>query len=433
MSESIFDIRSDEVQEILGHIPGRITRWGIALVLVFIIILISGSWFFNYPDIILTPVTILTQNPPASIITRSTGKIENIFVKDNQSIDEGTTLAIIENTASYHDIYYLIRFTDSIKSNNNLSDSASFLTFKPGMTLGEVQDSYLSFVKSYQEFRQFFLLNYFNNKIRYLQKEIEKNRAYSNRLVVQKELLEKDIDLYQEKYRRDSLLYVKEVISLSQLEDTKSNLLKKKLVFEATMTDLANNQIRITQIDQDILDNRLKRMEKKNEVVRNLNDSFENLSNQLISWEYKYLLKSPVSGKVSFNKFWSPNQNVNTGDKVMTIVPDKPCRIIGKAELPIRGAGKVKIGQSVNIKLDNYPYNEFGMIKATVSSISLTPEDSSYSVELALPDGLKTNYNKILPFSQKLQGTAEIITENVSLLERIFNPLKLILKEHLSS
>jgi HlyD family secretion protein len=110
----------------------------------------------------------------------------------------------------------------------------------------------------------------------------------------------------------------------------------------------------------------------------------------------------------------------------------KDARISGKIYLPLTGAGKVKVGQKVNIKLDNYPYMEFGMIQVKVGSISMIPtlinENRVYIVGVEFPDRLKTNYGYDLIFTEEMQGVAEVITEDLSLLQRIFFPFKHVLK-----
>ena len=46
-SEKI-EIRSDEVQDILGMVPSWIVRWGTVVILVTVLAILTGSWFFNY-------------------------------------------------------------------------------------------------------------------------------------------------------------------------------------------------------------------------------------------------------------------------------------------------------------------------------------------------------------------------------------------------
>jgi HlyD family secretion protein len=159
-----------------------------------------------------------------------------------------------------------------------------------------------------------------------------------------------------------------------------------------------------------------------------LSQSYENLIGRIAQWEQSYLLKAPISGIVTFTKFWSINQNVKAGDKVVTVVPEEEGKIIGKVTLPIRGSGKVKVGQRVNIKFANFPHMDYGIVTGIIKSKSLVSSDNFYSLEVDLPNKLRTSYGKDLDFSQEMQGTAEIITEDIRLLERIFKPIKSILK-----
>ena len=110
----------------------------------------------------------------------------------------------------------------------------------------------------------------------------------------------------------------------------------------------------------------------------------------------------------------------------MTIIPNGNPDIVGKLLLPMQGSGKVNKGQKVNVKLQNFPYMEYGMISGIINNISLVPNDSHYYVEVVFPAGLKTNYGKTLQFSQNLQGSAEIITDDRRLLHRIIQPLRSI-------
>jgi HlyD family secretion protein len=74
---------------------------------------------------------------------------------------------------------------------------------------------------------------------------------------------------------------------------------------------------------------------------------------------------------------------------------------------------------------------EYGMVKGTVGSVSLVPSDDNYTVEIDLPQDLKSNYNILLPFSQEMKGDVEIITEDLRLIQRFFNPVKSLLKHRI--
>ena len=106
--------------------------------------------------------------------------------------------------------------------------------------------------------------------------------------------------------------------------------------------------------------------------------------------------------------------------------------------MPANGMGKVKIGCDVIIKLDNYPYMEYGSVKGKVKAISLTPnsiktdnqgDTGSYLVLVDLPNELTTNYGTKLEFKYELKGTVEIITNSRRLMQRLFDNFRYTLHQ----
>ncbi|MEA4984336.1 hypothetical protein SDC9_35409 [bioreactor metagenome] len=97
---------------------------------------------------------------------------------------------------------------------------------------------------------------------------------------------------------------------------------------------------------------------------------------------------------------------------------------IAFVEVPAKGAGKIHSGQQVIIKITAYPYLEFGHINGITQQISPIQERESYLVEVKIGKKLVTTTKKELKLSGSLSATAEIITENRRLIERIFAPIK---------
>ncbi len=129
------------------------------------------------------------------------------------------------------------------------------------------------------------------------------------------------------------------------------------------MTNLANTQITMNNLSRNIEEqNRLKSESIFNQLSK-LRREFTNLINQLSTWEQDFVLKTPISGQVTFTNFWSVNQFVKTGKWFLRLYLISEQKIIGKANFPIAGAGKVEKMQRVNVKLDNYPYMEFGIAR----------------------------------------------------------------------
>lgn len=430
LKKDLVEIRSEEVQEILGYIPRWIIRWGISVVFLSIFILLIGSWFFRYPDVISSSIVVTTENPPANIITRSSGKIQHLFVNDNQQVEKDEFIAVIDNPARYRHIFELKTRLTKIQPLFANFDIKHFVQFKKNYSLGELQSSYEIFLKNYEDYQYFIKLQYFQKRISSLKSQIDKHNMVYKQLLRQKEILLEEFRISKLQYERAESLFKDGIISQDSYEKSKSNFLQKDYSFEGTKTNLENEKLQISQLEQLILELGLQSREQKKKLQLELKQSYDNLGSQIAQWEHNYLLKTPISGKVSFNKYWSINQNVKAGDCVFSVVPDESLKIIGKLKLSMHGSGKVKVGQKVNIKFSNYPHMEYGMVRGVIRSKSLVPTGESYLVEVDLPNGLLTNYGKKLGFSQQMQGIAEIITENIRLLERIFHPIKSIFKKH---
>jgi len=56
-------------------------------------------------------------------------------------------------------------------------------------------------------------------------------------------------------------------------------------------------------------------------------------------------------------------------------------------------------------------------------------KDGNLLIDVALPNGLKTSYNKQITFQQEMKGSAEIVTEDLRLIERILYQFKSIFEQ----
>ena len=418
------ELRSEEVKDLLGQIPHWIVRWGMFMLFIALTLLLLGSWWFKYPDIINATIQVTTENPPYNAIARSDGKITTILVKDNQQVSAGEILAIIENPANYNDIQSLTKQLDDFRKYSvNLNENLDFVFDNP-LTLGEIQPVYAGFLKLYNDIKQNINLDYHNKKINSYRNEISKYKDYSKRLQSQSKILKQEENIAANQFKRDSSLFNQSVIPEADYEISKSKLLQKQYSYEQSRITQASNDIQISKLEQEILDLELKRNDENAKLISVTLEAYNNLIASVAEWKQKYLLRTSVDGIVSFTRIWSENQNVRTGDMVMSVIPMESGKIIGKISLPLAGSGKVKPGQSINIKFSNFPYLEYGMVKGTIRSISLVTSDNAYSVVVDLPDGLKTSYNIDLKFNQDMQGFAEIITSDKRLLEKLINPIK---------
>lgn len=417
------ELHHKEVEDILGKVPGWITRNGIVLFCFLVLLLLVGSWVFKYPDVKRAGILVTTMNPPADLEARSAGKIARLFVNNSEEVEAGEVLAMIENPASFEDVL-------ALKESMFLFDTVSLDELQndlPEMTnasLGTLQSDYSIFLKAYRDFIEFKRLDYHQRRIELLRAEVLRQKEYASSLTDRSRIAEEEYELAQRQFNRDADLYIEGVVSQSDYEKSQSEMLSKRNKWQEIVSLIAENNISLGKIEEQIVDLELKQQEQMSGNANILEESLNNLRASIASWEQSYLLIAPVGGGVSFTRFWSENQNVEAGEKVMTIIPANSGSMLGKIDLPLEGAGKVKLGDQVNIQFDNFPHLQYGMVRGEVSSISDVPDDGYYTVEVNLPHGLHTYYEKDIPFSQNMRGQAEIITEPMRLLERVLNPIR---------
>jgi multidrug resistance efflux pump len=417
---------SEPVREIMGKPPRKILRWGTTIMFLVFVLFIFFAWLIRYPDTIPAPVEITTTNPPVTLVTKITGHINSLYVKEREKVNAGQLVALMETTASMKEIELLKHTIDTVKTPESLSPQ-----MLPSFSeLGELQGFYGTFMKNLSDLNNYINNDLYGSKIVSLTDEIKGIQEFISRLSVKENLYSENQRLETKKYKRDSSLFAGKVIPESELESSHQSLLRVNMELQQARLDHSSKSIELSEKRQLLQDYRITRTDEKEKLVSVLRESFLNLKAQINLWENTYMLISPIKGIVSFTKFWSANQSVVKDEPVVSIVPVEAGKFLGRINLKMERSGKVKTGLLVNIKLSGYPYLEYGMVRGIVKSKSLVPAEDAYVIEIELPEGLTTLYGKKLDFTQNMQGTAEIITENIRLLQKIVNPFRYMVSKN---
>jgi multidrug efflux pump subunit AcrA (membrane-fusion protein) len=417
---------SEPVRELMGTPPRRILRWGTTVLFFILALFLIFAWIIRYPDTITAPAEITTVNPPVTLVSKISGNIKYLYVKDRENVTAGQIVAVMETTASLNEIKLLKETIYNIK------EPSSFLTQPvPEFSgLGEIQAYYATFLKNLNDLKNFTSNDLYGSKIASLTKEIRGIREYIARLDGKERLFSENVKIERKKFGRDSALYSAGLIPENDLEKSRQSLIRIDIELQQVRLEQAAKSIEMAEKQQLLQDYRINRIEENGKFNSLLEESFLNLKAQADIWENNYLLVSPVKGTVSFTRFWSANQSVKKDEPVVTIVPYDAGELLGRMNLKMQRSGKVKTGQMIFIKLTSYPYLEYGMLKGVVKSISLLPSGDEYIIEISLPEGLKTLYGINIEFTQKMQGTAEIITEDVRLLQKMINPFRYLISRN---
>jgi HlyD family secretion protein len=424
------ELRSEEFNEIVSMVPHWYEQWGITVVFSFMLLILVGCWFFKYPDMVTVRVDITIDNPPASVMAKATGKIEKIFVADNAQVRKDSILALLENPADFNEVLTMKGGIDSIgKLVKNpyptLPEIVGNYT-----KLGDLQTPYSLFLKQYNDYKNFIYLDYHYKKIQTINKEIQQQQKYLLKLRNRANNTNEQLALTKKQFVRDSLLFKQNVIAASDFEKSQSLFLQSKNTYESVNSELLTTDMQVTRLQQSILDLESQKLEQTSQQQNVLKESLAVLSAKVQEWEKLYILKAPLDGKVTFTRFWATNQDIKTGDIVFTVVPNGSNNFIAKLQLPIQSSGKVKTGQKVIIKLDDYPYMEYGFIRGSINKISLVSSNDFYYAEVNLPQKLITTYGKDISAKKELRGSGEIIVRDERLLYKFLLPIRTILNKN---
>jgi len=420
------ELRSDEVQEILSRVPHWMIRWGSLLFFCLILLVLLLSWLIKYPDVITAEAVLTTEIPPQKEYAQVSGKIDTIWVSDKDIVSKKSVLAILENTASHKDVYTLKSILDTISMNRE----NVFFPFDelPILFLGEIESDFAQFENSYFQYVLNRDLNPFSTEVLANEVSMAELRQRLRNLIAQRNLGDNELALEKKDLERNEHLYEKGIISAQEYENKQVEYLTTQKNYQLLGITISQLRESLSNAENTSKGTDFNKTREETRLLKNVIQAYNRLKNAVKEWELKYVLKSDIEGKVSFLNYWNTNQTVNTGDLVFTILPVADSAYIAKLRTPRTNAGKINVGQQVNLQLYDYPEYEFGVLKGRVERVSATSDvEGIYIVDVSIPTNLITSFGKPIEFRQEMRGQADIITEDLRLLERFFYQFREVL------
>lgn len=417
--------KSEEVQAIIDRMPTYWAKWVALCVGGLMGIVLLLSFLIQYPDTVDGEISVTATTAPVRLVANSNGRIQ--LLKTNKiTLEKGDVIAYIESGANYRHILLV----DSLLNTLNIKKNSSY-PLPDSLLLGDVSSAYNSFLLSFLQYDRLLSSDIYETMRQNLKQQIVSDEAVicniNDELILKKQVLNHSAS----RLRKDSILlsakgiseqeYHQQLAAYLSLQESQLNLQSSRLMKQS---EVSRNKMEIQRI-------LLEETESKEKAYSDFVTRKNELSNAINLWKERYLQYSPIQGELAYLGFWRDNSFVQSGQELFSIIPDKN-NMLGEVMIPSHGAGKVKIGQTANVKINNYPYNEYGLLKGVVLSLSRitnkiqTPNGmgDAYQVIVSFPDGTVTNFGKLLPLDFETKGTAEIITKRKRLIERLFDNLK---------
>lgn len=301
--------------------------------------------------------------------------------------------------------------------------------------MGDLQADWASFVSSCQGYRDYITRSVMTKKRILLGKQIDKQKELYRQMQMQLTTMMEDQRYEEKSFTRDSSLFRLNLVSEQEYEESIRRLLQTRNSVASFRSQMTSTELSIIQLEEQLVELSIQEEDETLAFEDAIRTNLERLNAGIRNWKLTYLLTAPISGKVSFVHKWDKGQFLSTGEHYLAVVPEGKQSVLGIVRIPQSSLGKVSAGQKVNVKLEGYPYMEYGMLVGTLGYLSSVPDEQSdsqsvpqYTAEILFKNGMRTTYGKELRMIQKMDGTAEIITEKRSLIMRFLDPLVALFK-----
>lgn len=414
---SQISLRSEMAQEIISRKPNFMEKWALVIFLLIIMLLVAATWFIHYPDIIETHATLTAADAPKEIIPLQEGRLVKLFTQNGQKVNKNEVLGWIESIADHAEVIELSKEVDRsiFLLNTKGATTVSSLFSKRFYNLGEIQASYQSFTTALQLFNDYNYNGFYTKKRNLLRQDVKTIEQTNTTIQNQKKFAEQDIQLASETYDMNSVLFDQKVLSKEEYRTEKSKYINREMAIPQLEAALLSNESqkrdKIKEIDQIGHD-------MAQELVA-FQQAVQSFKSTIDDWKKKFLIQSPVGGKVFFIIPLQENQFLQPGKLIGYINPDNN-HFYSETYLPQDNFGKLDTGLMVQLRFNAYPYQEVGFVEGKLDYISNVASDSGFLATISFDKGLITNNNKVIPYKSGLKAQALIITKDMRLLQRFW-------------
>lgn len=406
--------------DLLGRPPGWLLRSGIALVFGIVLLALVLAAFIRYPDKLSGAAIIRYDRPPVAVSPSVSAPLDTLFVADGDTVAAGHLLAVLGSDADWRAVLRMDDFLDQPAAGQDGQ-------WPPLARLGSLQAVWAGWVDAQRACLHHAAHNGLAQELAALAEEEAHTRELIQITAAQVALLEREVTLETKDYGRQESLAIDGVISSKEMEDKEKVWLGVRRQRENLLAALVQHRVRLTILAQQAANAGRTEADRRFALEQLRIQQLAQARGQLQGWRERHLLRAPIAGRVALAADPLEKQRVEAGAPLLSVIPAAAAdtRLTATIRLPLQGMGKVRPGNRVVLQLDAYLEAEYGTVAAVVRSIAPLPQDDPtgtayHAVVAALPSPLTTQYGKTIPALPHMTGTALVITEDRSLLSRIF-------------
>ncbi len=215
-------------------------------------------------------------------------------------------------------------------------------------------------------------------------------------------------DLAESEGQRLSQMYTSGVLAKADFERAQANAAERRAAADSLrlavnkleqqrLTDAEDRRAHLEGLKSEV--NRLRGSEATTQAgIQRLEDEVD-----------RRLIRAPINGRLGEVANVRVGSVVREGDKLAAVVPTGELRIVASFQ-PADALGRIQSGQSARLRLDGFPWTEYGSISATVTHVGSEVRDGRIRVELAV----NPNSASRIPMQHGLPGTVQVQVERIS-------------------
>ncbi|MCS3556078.1 MULTISPECIES: HlyD family secretion protein [unclassified Sphingobacterium] len=415
------DIHSEDLQEIISKPPSWLLKRGITFIVLTIFMIFGLAFFIRYPEVVPVSMKFNTSSAPKVLTCKVNGNLVKILVKDGMAVDKNTDIAYVESVADHKQVLNLLDKMKHVRSSTiELVDLRDIVT-PTELELGELQNSYQNFYLAYLNYVAINKEGIYQKRKNFIHNEVKYINEQNQRIQQSFDLQKRELALAEEEYAKYQILAEKKVISQLELQQKEALLLAKRQSIPQTENTIINNQSSRLSKDKEMSEINNQMFEEEKKFYQSLNTFISDAEN----WKKQYVISSPSKGTLIYGDFLQENQLIKMGEELFYVNANKD-DYYGEILIPQSKSSKIKVGQEVLIKVQSYPYQEYGYLRGSIRYISDIPiRDSVFFSKVSLSRNEKDSIIKLKP---GILADAEIITEDQSIIKRIWLNLTKSLK-----
>lgn len=414
-----YDLREEFDDEIHRIKAWWWMRYGILTSFLILAIIIILSSIIKYPDVIYGTFRLLSSNPAITVPLPQNVQIDKLLKKDGDFLVKGDPILLFKNTSDYEDILYLQGLLS--KPMNTHDDFNDFFeeARQHSFELGELQETwsqlYALILDHYLVTKQ----GRYEKRVKQIVAQLEKQNQLEKKM---KELIDRDRAgklIRIQTLAIDSTLYINGAITLIEFLSRKEDYINmEKGLKQNELTD-KRYELDIISLNNTIESIHLEKQEYLLTISMQITEALNKLKSGINQWRERYLVEAHTDGVLNFLGNFEEKKFINTEDAIVVTPVSENYKAL--LQIPLAGAGKVERDQKVHLKLEDYPFREYGYLESRLLSVSNVAGTDNYLALIDLGEVIKTNDGSDIKVKENMVGIAEIITKDRSLLTRVFD------------